>query len=66
MAVIGPERDWGYLDPPDLYAEEPECPECGQTSEGCVDGRCPACGADCSEDALRDAAETAAEPPEWH
>lgn len=62
MAGIGAERDWGYLDPPDLYAEEATCPEDGTVLE---DWTCPDCGVTWDEDALRDAAEAAAEPPEW-
>lgn len=59
MAVVDPR----YLDPPDLHAEEPECPECGCALEG---DYCPDCEETFNEDTLRDQAEYEREDPAWH
>jgi len=50
-----------YLEPPDLYADEPECPECDVALD---DHTCPRCGVTWDADALRDLAEARDQPDE--
>jgi hypothetical protein len=50
-----------YLEPPDLFDEERTCPDCDVVLQ---DGTCARCGVHWDQDAIREAAEAAAEPDE--